>query len=132
MALKDKYQAVIDTIKQSGGREISVNEENGVLKINATVPSPNEKDVVWNKIKSISGDSPSDLVADIKMDSSNRPEIASQGIKESKTYTVKSGDTLSKIAKEFYGDANKYMDIAKANDIANPDLIKPGQELKIP
>ncbi|MBK7159732.1 MAG: LysM peptidoglycan-binding domain-containing protein [Ignavibacteria bacterium] len=40
--------------------------------------------------------------------------------------------TLSKIAKEFYGDAGKYMDIANANGIENPDKINVGQELKIP
>ena len=47
-------------------------------------------------------------------------------------YTVKSGDTLSKIAKRFYGDANHYHQIAAANDIANPDRIDVGQELKLP
>ncbi|HKE46901.1 MAG TPA: LysM peptidoglycan-binding domain-containing protein [Rhodanobacteraceae bacterium] len=50
------------------------------------------------------------------------------------TYTVVKGDSLSKIAKEFYGSANKWHDIYDANrdQISNPDLIKPGQVLKIP
>jgi len=50
------------------------------------------------------------------------------------TYTVVSGDTLSKIAKHFYGNANRWHDIFDANrdQISNPDLIKPGQVLKIP
>ena len=47
-------------------------------------------------------------------------------------YTVKSGDNLSKIAKHFYGNANKYTEIAKANNISNPDLIKVGQQLNLP
>ena len=47
-------------------------------------------------------------------------------------YTVQRGDTLSKIAKEFYGNAGDYMRIAQANNIANPDLIHPGQDLLIP
>lgn len=51
---------------------------------------------------------------------------------EQRRYTVKSGDTLSRIAKECYGNANDYMKIAEANGIANPDLIHPGQELVIP
>ncbi len=53
---------------------------------------------------------------------------------ESKTYTVKSGDTLSKIAKEFYGDANKYQQIFEANKpmLKDPDKIYPGQMLRIP
>ena len=51
-----------------------------------------------------------------------------------KFYTVESGDTLSKVAKEFYGDANKYMKIVEANQpmITDPDMIYPGQVLRIP
>lgn len=141
MALQEKYQSVIDTINKSGGRDLSVNEDGGVLKINATVPSPTEKDTVWNKIKEIGGDSPSDLVADIKMDSAE-VKVAESGTSASgkglgdtaKTYVVKSGDTLSKISKEFYGDSNKYMDIFNANKdkLSDPDKISVGQELKIP
>ena len=50
------------------------------------------------------------------------------------TYTVKAGDTLSKIAKEHLGDANAYMKIFEANkdQLSDPDKIKPGQVLKIP
>ncbi|HSI89788.1 MAG TPA: LysM peptidoglycan-binding domain-containing protein [Adhaeribacter sp.] len=50
------------------------------------------------------------------------------------TYTVKSGDSLSKIAKNFYGDAQKWPKIHEANkdQISNPDLIQPGWVLKIP
>jgi nucleoid-associated protein YgaU len=51
-----------------------------------------------------------------------------------RTYTVVAGDNLSKIAKHFYGDANKWKRIFEANrdTIKNPDLIHPGQVLKIP
>lgn len=49
-----------------------------------------------------------------------------------RTHTVVSGDTLWAIAEKFYGDGNKYQQIADANGIANPDLIHPGQELTIP
>lgn len=53
---------------------------------------------------------------------------------ESKMYTVKSGDTLSKIAKEVYGDANSYNKIFEANKpmLSDPDKIFPGQVLRIP
>jgi nucleoid-associated protein YgaU len=53
---------------------------------------------------------------------------------QSRTYTVKSGDTLSKIAKELYGDANKYPQIFEANKpmLKDPDKIYPGQVLRIP
>lgn len=52
----------------------------------------------------------------------------------SRTYTVRSGDTLSKIAKEMYGDANKYPQIFEANKpmLKDPDEIYPGQVLRIP
>jgi LysM repeat protein len=48
------------------------------------------------------------------------------------TYTVQRGDTLSAIAKRFYGHAGEYRRIAAANNIADPDLIHPGQQLVIP
>jgi nucleoid-associated protein YgaU len=50
------------------------------------------------------------------------------------TYTVVSGDSLSKIAKRYYGDANQWPRIHEANrdQIKNPDLIHPGQRLRIP
>lgn len=50
------------------------------------------------------------------------------------SYTVVAGDSLSKIAKRFYGDANKWPRIHEANrdQIKNPDLIHPGQKLRIP
>jgi nucleoid-associated protein YgaU len=50
------------------------------------------------------------------------------------SYTVKSGDTLSKISKQFYGDSNEYMQIFYANreELKDPDKIQVGQELKIP
>lgn len=129
MALQEKYQGVIDSINAAGGRDVMVNEDGGVLKVSATVPYPKDKNAVWNRIKEIGGENPSDINADIKLDNANDPEIASAGVK---SYVVKSGDTLSKIAKEFYGDANRYMDIANANNISNPDKIDVGQELKIP
>ncbi len=53
---------------------------------------------------------------------------------EAKYYTVVKGDTLSKIAKEFYGNANAYMKIFEANKpmLTHPDKIYPGQNLRIP
>ena len=50
------------------------------------------------------------------------------------TYTVQSGDTLSKIATEYYGNSNEYRRIYEANKdkLDDPDDIRPGQELVIP
>ncbi len=64
--------------------------------------------------------------------SSEAPGFDSGGGGQS--YTVKSGDSLSKIAKHFYGDGSKWNRIFEANrdKISNPDLIHPGQEFTIP
>ncbi|MDX5419296.1 MAG: LysM peptidoglycan-binding domain-containing protein [Hymenobacteraceae bacterium] len=62
----------------------------------------------------------------------NTPE---QPVVGQDTYTVKSGDSLSKIAKHYYGDANAWNKIYEANKATignNPDLIKPGQQFVIP
>ena len=61
-------------------------------------------------------------------------EESKDGTAAPQTYTVQSGDTLSAIAKQFYGSSSKYNSIFEANrDILdNPDRIKPGQILKIP
>jgi nucleoid-associated protein YgaU len=60
------------------------------------------------------------------------PTVGTAGSEQS--YTVVAGDSLSKIAKRFYGDANKWPRIHEANrdQIKNPDLIHPGQKLRIP
>ena len=62
------------------------------------------------------------------------PEPDSAEQPTSRFYTVQSGDTLSKIAREYYGSANKYPLIFEANKpmLANPDRIYPGQVLRIP
>lgn len=61
----------------------------------------------------------------------NKPDITAAG---KRTYTVKSGDTLSAIAKAFYSDASHCMKIFEANKniLSNPDNIVPGQVLIIP
>jgi nucleoid-associated protein YgaU len=64
--------------------------------------------------------------------SSTAPPPASETV--TRTYTIVAGDSLSKIAKKIYGDANRWKEIFEANKdkIKNPDLIHPGQVLKIP
>lgn len=61
-------------------------------------------------------------------------EVSETGAAEAQLYTVKSGDSLSKIAKAFYGDVSKYPLIFEANKpmLRDPDKIYPGQALRIP
>jgi nucleoid-associated protein YgaU len=124
MSAKDKYQAVLDLGETLGAKDGKVSEENGVLKIKGTVKTPYEKDILWDKIKAIGGENPSDILANILVEDSSVYH----------RHEVKSGESLSKIAKHYYGDPMKYQRIFEANrDILNnPDLIHPGQNLVIP
>jgi nucleoid-associated protein YgaU len=130
MNLRDKYNKAIQTAKDFR-MDGSAQEKDGKLVFNGTVGSEAEKNAIWDALKTVP-DWRNDVVADIKV----VPTAAAAGgpSPAAKTYTVKSGDTLSKIAKEFLGDANAYMDIFNANkdQLSDPDKIKPGQVLKIP
>jgi LysM repeat protein len=123
--LKAKYQAVIDLAKERGVQLKNVHLENDKLLIRGAAPNDAIKNEVWNKIKAVDAKY-ADLTADITVDAS-LPVPA-------KIYEVVAGDTLSKIAKKYYGDANKYMKIFDANkdQLKDPDKIKVGQKLKIP
>jgi nucleoid-associated protein YgaU len=80
----------------------------------------------------MAGDKPRPDFSDVQSGgSSTAPKPAAPA---EQTYTVVAGDSLSKIAKHLYGDANQWRRIFEANrdQIENPDLIKPGQKLKIP
>jgi nucleoid-associated protein YgaU len=126
MNLRDKYNHAIQTAK--GFRmEGAAEERDGKLYFKGVVKSQDEVNKIWDAIKTVP-DWRNDIVADVKVDP-NAPKQA-----EAQTYTVKSGDTLSKIAKEHLGDANAYMKIFDANkdQLTDPDKIKPGQVLKMP
>ncbi len=124
MSVKAKYQPVLSLGEQLGTKDGFVEELDGKLKIGGTVETQYLKNQIWDKIKEIGGDNPSDISADIKV------EVTDYFHK----HTVAKGDTLSKIAKQYYGDVKKYMQIFNANtdQLKNPDLIHPGQELVIP
>jgi nucleoid-associated protein YgaU len=64
----------------------------------------------------------------------HQPQAAQPAAPQKEYYTVKSGDSLSKIAKQLYGDANAWHKIHQANtdQIKDPNLIHPGQKLVIP
>ena len=135
--LREKYDHAIQTAKSlrmQGGAE----ERDGKLYFNGTVNSVEEKNQIWNALKTV-GDWQKDVVADIKVQASAQPAptTGSHGATAGSptiSYTVQSGDTLSGIAKKFMGNANDYMDIFNANrdQLTDPDKIKPGQVLKIP
>jgi nucleoid-associated protein YgaU len=141
MALRDKYNHAVSTAK-SLRMDGSAEERDGKLYVHGTVNSEDEKNQIWNALKTVP-DWQKEVVADIKVRPStmrdptpNRsaaPSSASTAASAT-TYTVQSGDTLSAISKKFYGNANDYMEIYNANrdQLTDPDKIKPGQVLKIP
>lgn len=128
--VKQKYASVLELIKRSNVRLDHLHVEGDKLVLKGAAPNQAVKNDVWNAIKAVDA-SFSDLSADIAIDSS-LPAPASAAVAQ--TYSVKSGDTLSKIAKQFYGDAGQYMKIFEANKdkLKDPDQIQVGQELKIP
>jgi len=135
--LKQKYASVLETIKQKGVSLSHLHVQNNKLFMQGAAPSEAAKNDVWNQIKAVDS-SYSDLTCDLTVDTSlPQPQAAAAsagGAGSSKTYTVKAGDTLSKIAKEIYGNANEYNKIFEANrdKLQSPDKIQVGQELVIP
>jgi len=128
MGLRDKYSHAILTAKNLR-MQGSAEERDGKLYFKGTTQTQEEANQIWDAIKTIP-DWRTDVVADIQ--ATGGPASASAG--GAQTYTVKAGDTLSKIAKEHLGDANAYMKIFNANkdQLDDPDKIKPGQVLKMP
>lgn len=137
--LKNKYRSVLDLISQKGVRLSHVHVQDNKLFIQGAAPSEQIKNDVWNQIKAVDS-TYADLTCDITIDPSLAPPAtqaaaaSASATSAGRTYKVQAGDTLSKIAKEVYGDASKYQRIFEANrdKLENPDKIRPGQELVIP
>ncbi|HYH86997.1 MAG TPA: LysM peptidoglycan-binding domain-containing protein [Pyrinomonadaceae bacterium] len=121
MSTRDKYQSLIDLANTSGITNLEVREDGDVLHISGTAPSDEAKQKLWDEYNRIDPDMRSgDLVLNI-----------GGGGEGEQTYTVKSGDTLSKIGKQF---GVSWQDIHEANkdEIKDPDKIFPGQTFRIP
>ena len=129
MDLRAKYDQAIQTAKKLGFQGAAT-QEGDKLRFKGTVHSKDEENQIWNAIKTVP-DWKNDIIAEIAIGAAQPVGTSGAG---ARTYTVKSGDTLSKIAKENLGDANAYMKIFNANkdQLSDPDKIKPGQILKLP
>ena len=135
MNLRQKYDHAIQVAK-SLRMQGAAEERDGKLHFNGVVNSEDEKNQIWNAIKTSSGWQ-QEVVGDIRVEAKAAAAPATAGAPATApqaTYTVKAGDTLSKIAKEHLGNANAYMEIFNANrdQLTDPDKIKPGQVLKLP
>jgi nucleoid-associated protein YgaU len=123
MALMDKYKDLFALANQIGLKNPDVKEEAGRLKISGQTEFQLDANRLWDSIKT-HPDWEHEIVADIR---AQRSDVFG-------VHTVVSGDTLSKLAKSYLGDAGRYMEIFKANagTLSNPDMIKVGQKLNIP
>jgi nucleoid-associated protein YgaU len=124
MGLRDTYSYAIQTAKELR-MQGAADERDGKLYFKGTTNTQAEANKIWDAIKTIPTWQ-TDVVADIKATGGSGSAA--------ETYTVKAGDTLSKIAKQVLGDANAYMEIFNANrdQLSDPDKIQPGQVLKVP
>jgi nucleoid-associated protein YgaU len=132
---KAKYRSAIEVGTKRGVSWKNFHIENGKFLMRGAAPNEEIKNAVWSAIKAVDP-SYADLTADLTVDPSLPvpQQAAAQGAAAGRTYEVKSGDSLSKIAKQFYGDAGQYPKIFEANrdQLSDPDKIQPGQKLKIP
>jgi len=141
---------IINHIKNSGVdiSNMKTKFNNGTVTLSGFVPNQEQKEKAVLTAGNVAGVSgvqdnlivgapPADVAEVEKAEAeAEKAEAGKAGEEawESKTYTVKSGDTLGKIAKEFYGNASKYPKIFEANKpmLTDPNKIYPGQVLRIP
>lgn len=123
MTLMDKYKDLFQLANTVGLKNPDVKEEGGKLKITGKTEYQLGANQLWDNIKTHPGWE-NEVVANIQAERTDAFGV----------YTVASGDTLSKIAKQFLGDAKRYPEIFNANKgtLTDPDKIKVGQTLTIP
>lgn len=119
----EKYEDLQTVASQLGIQGFSMRETGGKVSITGRSTYQLDKDMLWDAIKKHSGWE-NEVAADIKVEKTDVFGV----------YTVKPGDSLSKIAKSAYDDAGKYMKIFEANkdQLKDPNVIQPGQKLVIP
>ncbi|HVF48057.1 MAG TPA: LysM peptidoglycan-binding domain-containing protein [Pyrinomonadaceae bacterium] len=122
--LQEKYQTLLE-LANSNGTTYELSEGDGVLHVTGTAPSEEAKKQLWDEYERIDPDfQSSDLILNVSTGSGDAGGSAN-------TYTVVSGDSLSKIGGK-YGIQWKAIWDANRDILSDPDKIYPGQELKIP
>lgn len=162
--LKQKYEPVLNVIEQDHVQLRNLHVQDGKLVIRGDAPSADVKNRVWNEIKRVDPSyndlmadisvneaarathpsqmtpgvggipGPASMTGAAGQAGADPYRSAGHGATGGQTYTVEPGDTLSKISRQFYGDADEYMRIFYANrsQLSDPDRIKVGQQLLIP
>jgi len=127
--LKLKYQSVLNLIQQQGVRLAHLHVQDNKLFMQGVAPSQDSKNAVWNQIKLVDPNY-SDLTCDLTVEESHAPAAPAV-----RSYTVKAGDSLWKIAQQFYGNGSQYPKIIAGNPGRLKDektVIHPGDVLTIP
>lgn len=128
MALRAKYQQLIDAATRSGVTDLQVREQNNVLYIDGNAPSEAVKQQLWDLYGRIDPDyRAGDLVLNINAIGTSAQEARA----DFQEYVVVKGDSLSKIGQK-YGVSWQEIFEANRDQIKDPDLIQPGWKLKIP
>ncbi len=132
--MKQKYASVMRVIEQQQVRLSHVHIQDNKLFLQGVAPSEAVKNQVWDEIKRVNPNWAQELTADLSIDPNAKPMAQAAAAAAGRSYTVKAGDSLSKISKELYGNAQEYMKIFEANRdiLSDPNKIQPGQTLKIP
>ncbi|MFY2557491.1 LysM peptidoglycan-binding domain-containing protein [Corallococcus terminator] len=123
MALQNDYKDVLDVAKTIGAK-VESREENGKLILKGSVDYAWDRDRIWDQIKAKHAQWQQEVMVNLTVTNAEPYGL----------YTVKSGDTLGKLAKDIYGDVKLYPKIFDANkdQLKDPDKIKVGQVLKLP
>jgi LysM repeat protein len=134
--LKSKYGTALRVLEQVGIRLQNLHIQDNKLFVRGEAPSQEAKNKFWDQVKLVDS-SFADLTADITVSAAAQAASKAEAPREAAqaaTYTVQKGDTLSKISKQFYGDAGQYMKIFNANrdQLSDPNKIQVGQVLNIP
>ncbi len=132
--LRSKYQPALTVADQQQIQFTNMYVQDGKLVVSGIAPSEEAKNAFFQQTTLIDGGQ-GELNADIRVDQSRaQAATAGGGNSGGESYTVKSGDTLSKISKQFYGDSDEFMRIFYANrdQLNDPDKIQVGQQLQIP
>ncbi len=123
MALMEKYSDLFALANEVGLKNPDVKEDGGKLTIAGQTEYQLDANRLWDNIKTHAGWE-NEIVANIQ---AQRSDVFG-------VHTVVAGDTLSKIAKAYLGDAGRYMEVfnANADKLTSPDQIKVGQKLNLP
>ena len=131
--MKSKYRSVMDLMSTLKVQLKNLHVQGDKMVLRAVAKTKNDANKVWDQIKLVDTNYAKDLMAEISF-LSDAPAPKPQTAPTLRIHKVVAGDTLSKIAKKYYGKAGDYMKIFDANKdkLKDPDKIFPGQDLIIP